>query len=86
MASTSVHIPEDLVDALDRIAAERGVSRNRVIVEACRRVVRERDRWPTGFFSNDHLASDEIDEIERSAESFLEPVVASRRNRTSPSL
>ncbi len=51
MASTSVHLPDDLVAALDRLAAERGVSRNRLIVESCRRLVAGRVEWPEGYLA-----------------------------------
>ena len=51
MASTSVHLPESLVDRLDALASERGTSRNRVIVEACEALLAEQQgSWPPGFF------------------------------------
>lgn len=34
MASTSVHLPAPIVEQLDRVAAARGTSRNRVILQA----------------------------------------------------
>ena len=86
MASTSVHFPESLVEELDRIAKERGVSRNRLIVEACRRVVRERDAWPADFFSNKHLSPDDLSEIEGGAAEFSDSVLSARRSRTAPPL
>ncbi len=52
MANTSVHFPEGMLDELDRLAEDRGVSRNRVIVDSCRLVLRSRRQWPDGFFSN----------------------------------
>ena len=48
MANTSIHLPESLLEELDRLAAERSMSRNRLIVEACERVVEERSCWPGG--------------------------------------
>ena len=86
MASTSVHFPEALVEELDRIAKERGVSRNRLIVEACRRVIRERDVWPAGFFSNQHLTPDDVSEIEDGANDFSADILSARRNRPVPPL
>lgn len=51
MPSSSVHFPEGLLDALDRLAEARGVSRNRLVVEACRALIeRQARRWPAGFF------------------------------------
>ncbi len=86
MASTSVHFPPALAEALDRIARERGVSRNRLIVEACRRVVRELDQWPPGYFSDEHLCAGDLEELERSARDFLAPVLSARRSREAPPL
>ena len=37
MPNTSVHLPEALLASLDRIAADRGTSRNRLIEESCQR-------------------------------------------------
>jgi len=81
VASTSVHFPEAIVESLDRLAKELGISRNRLIVEACRRVVGERDRWPSGFFSNDHLSSEDLLVLENDEGGFAASVLAARRNR-----
>lgn len=86
MASTSVHFPEALVEELDRIARERGMSRNRLIVEACRRVIGERDVWPVGFFENEHLTPEDLRELEGRAAEFADDILAARRNLLSPPL
>jgi hypothetical protein len=86
MASTSVHFPEALVEELDRIATERGVSRNRLIVEACRRVIRERDVWPAGFFTNEHLTPEDLNELEDGADEFTDNILSARQSRTEPPL
>jgi hypothetical protein len=80
MATTSVHIPEALLEALDQVARERGVSRNRLILEACRRELSQRREWPPAFFDNDHLTPEELAEL-RGATDFAEAILASRRNR-----
>jgi len=36
VASTSIHFPEGVLEALDRAARGAGMSRNRLVVEACR--------------------------------------------------
>lgn len=81
MASTSVHFPEAVVEGLDRLAKELGISRNRLIVDACRRVVSERDRWPSGFFSNDHLSAEDLLVLENEGGGFAASILAARRNR-----
>ena len=52
MPNTSVHLPQALLASLDRIAAELGTSRNRLIAESCQRAVDELPRWPPELFSN----------------------------------
>ena len=84
MANTSVHFPEGMLDELDRVAAERGVSRNRIIVESCRETLLARRQWPEGFFSNDHLTPADRAELERSAEDFTKVIRDGRRSRSGP--
>lgn len=53
MASTSVHPHRELVQSLDALAARRRNSRNRLIAEACERLIRQdAGEWPEGFFTN----------------------------------
>jgi hypothetical protein len=86
MGSTSVHIPQSLLEELDRSANERGVSRNRLIVEACRQVVSARHRWPAGFFSNSRFSVEELAELQCSANQFSTAIVRARRSRRRPPL
>jgi hypothetical protein len=81
MGSTSVHFPDALLAELDRIAAERGVSRNRLIVESCRHAAGARKHWPDGFFSNTRLSSDELAELQGGAAEFAATISRSRRSR-----
>lgn len=84
MPNTSVHFPESLLARLDRIAAEQGISRNRVIVESCRHTAEERANWPESFFSNNHLTADEIEALQGAGEEFDGAIRAARRSRTKP--
>jgi metal-responsive CopG/Arc/MetJ family transcriptional regulator len=81
MGNTSVHIPQSLLEELDRSAAERGISRNRLIVEACQQVVRARHQWPEGFFSNARFATDELAELQGGADEFAAAIRRARRSR-----
>ena len=83
MANTSIHLPESLLEELDRLAAERGVSRNRLIVESCRRVVDERSCWPEGLFSNDHLTEQDLKQLRQGERAFQEAIEAGRKSRAS---
>jgi metal-responsive CopG/Arc/MetJ family transcriptional regulator len=85
VANTSVHFPEGMLDELDRLAEERGVSRNRLIVDSCREALRERRQWPRAFFSNEHLTADELKELSEGAAEFAETIAAGRQShRGSP--
>ena len=84
MPNTSVHLPQALLAGLDRIAAERGMSRNRLIVESCQRAVDELSRWPPELFSNDHLSDAELQELRESEQDFRRAVENARQSRTRP--
>lgn len=81
MPSTSVHLPNALLEDLDHLASERGVSRNRLIVEACRETLRKRREWPTGFFEDTRFAAADLQDLRSSAKGFERDLAASRRNR-----
>jgi hypothetical protein len=84
VANTSVHFPEGMLDELDRLAEERGVSRNRVIVDSCRQALHSRRQWPDGFFSDAHRTSDELRELQEGAEAFARTLATDRRTRRRP--
>jgi hypothetical protein len=84
MPNTSVHFPEGMLDELDRLAAEAGVSRNSVIVESCRHALKARRRWPEAFFSDDHLTPADRRELRRSLRTFTDAIVVNRHNRQRP--
>lgn len=84
MASTSVHLPPALVDAIDEIAARRGTSRNRVIVQACEALVAaEPGAWPPGFFETE-LTPEEQAMLQTAGEEMEATTPASRRDKSTP--
>ena len=74
MPHTSVYFPRSVLSGLDRVAEERGMSRNGLIVESCRRVVGERTRWPADLFSNDHLSQPDLQLLRDGRDAFLDPI------------
>lgn len=82
MANTSVHMSDELLQELDALADKRGMSRNRLIAEACEQLL-ERDlgEWPAGFFSNDHLDEEELEELRQDAPEMMEAILGARRSR-----
>ena len=83
MANTSICLPESLLEELDRLAAERGMSRNRLIVESCQSVVEERRCWPRDLFSNDQLTEQDLKELRQGERAFQEAIGVGRKSRAS---
>lgn len=86
MPSTTVHIPDDMLDRVDSIARRRGVSRNRIVIESLERTISEdAGVWPSSFFEAPGNSADR--ELLEEATIELERVVsAARRNRGAPLL
>jgi len=85
MPSTSVQLPDSLLEDLNHLAAETGRSRDRLIVEACRARLRQSRQWPSDFFDNARFRPEELEDLRSHAEVFESELVVARRNRnTSP--
>ncbi len=83
MATTSVHLPGDLMERLDRAAREAGVSRNRFIVAACREALAQRRRaWPEGMFDGSHLSPEDEALLRGGADEWMESLLSARRDRS----
>ena len=65
--ATTVHIPDELLDKLDERAQAMKMTRNRYIVEALRKALRDESAWsPTFLESLERLEPIEgVDELER---------------------
>lgn len=48
--ATTIHIPKELLGALDRKARKLRISRNRLIVECLERALAREREWSEGFF------------------------------------
>jgi predicted transcriptional regulator len=80
--SSSVHLPAELIERLDRVAKQTHSSRNRIIVRACEAYLARAQRsWPDDFFTEDRLSSAERKELRRSLAAWLEDLAAGRRSR-----
>lgn len=85
MPSTTVHLPDDLLARVDRLARRRGTSRNRVVIRALEQeLARDAGEWPPGFF--DSRPAEELAELREATRELDAAVVASRRNRGAPLL
>lgn len=84
MPNTSVHLPADLLDALNRLARERRVPRNRIIVQALREAVERRGRrWPPGYFEGEHLTDRDLKELRAGRSEFDDTLREARTGRRS---
>ncbi len=83
MANTSVHLPDDLLSSLDREAARRGMSRNRLIVRACERVLSlDGGEWPREYFSQTRFAPGDLRDLRAGFQRWMTAITASRRSAT----
>lgn len=80
---TSVHIPAELLKAVDRRARALRISRNRMILRALERELEQGSEWSVGFFDKlrtvDHQT---VDDTER----MLTAIRAQRRSKGPPKL
>ncbi len=82
MANTSIHLPGELLHRLDREAARRGESRNRLIVRACEQVLdAARGDWPPGYFSEERFTTNEIRELRNGFRRWMSEIKSQRRSR-----
>jgi metal-responsive CopG/Arc/MetJ family transcriptional regulator len=81
MPSTTIHINDDVLASIDRVAGERGVSRNRFIVEACKTALQSLSTdWPEGFFDSHHSKRG-MSLLQEAASEMEESIRKLRRNR-----
>ena len=86
MASTSVYLPMELVERLDRLAARWGTSRNRVILQACEALLdKQQGEWSPDFFDSP-LSKDELALLRDAGEEMEAVIYAARRDRAVPHL
>ena len=81
MATTTIHVPDDLLADVDRVAGASGISRNRFVLDACREAVRRFEgEWPDGFFSQDRSSADHK-ALQEATREMEDAIRSARRNR-----
>ena len=81
MPTTTIHLPA----ALDAVAARRKASRNRLLVEVCRRLVDEdRGAWPASFFEMTHLSAKDRRELALAGREMNKAIRGARKSRRTP--
>jgi hypothetical protein len=70
---------------LNRAAKNRRVSRNRLIVDACRSFVGEGQAdWPDGFFATEHLSTRDLELLRASYGDWSRRIRSARRSKKTP--
>ncbi len=80
--STTVHLPADLLASVDDQARELGMSRNRYIIRALKRILETETCWSARFV--EELAEARSDDEARAALTDLVAGVAANRTRKAP--
>lgn len=81
MPSTTVHIPDKLLSKIDQIVKEKGISRNRYIVEACElALINSAGQWPDGFFETE-LNKKDLQLLKQGVMEMEEAILVSRKSR-----
>ena len=82
MPSTTVHLPDKLLNKIDRTVNEIGISRNRFIIKACEEaLLNGACRWPEDFFEPD-LSASNLRLLREGVAEMEEAIVRMRKNRT----
>jgi hypothetical protein len=77
-----VHLPPKLLRALDALAARTNASRNRLVIEACERLVHSnRGVWPPGFLERAQLSTKDRKDLAAAGKALERSIRRARRSR-----
>lgn len=82
---TTVHLPDALLEGIDRCARDLGLSRNRYIVQALTQSLERRTGWSVQFVETMTAASDDTEAGELAAE-MLEEILRARARKPAAEL
>ena len=81
MPTTTIHISDDLLARIDEIVKKKGISRNRYIVQACEKSLKEDGRdWPKDFFDSP-LNDQDLQLLRQDAAEMEKELLLHRRTR-----
>jgi hypothetical protein len=78
--TTSIRLPDDLIEALDERAAALGVTRSQLIIEAVEQALEDRSAWSPGFLKAIGTPRPELEE----AVDEMVAAIRDRRSRSEP--
>jgi len=81
MPSTTVHLPDQLLSEIDRIVKEESISRNRFIIKACEKALKNSaGKWPDDFFKSE-LNKEDLQLLREGVTEMETAIIKSRKNR-----
>ncbi|MHC4686119.1 MAG: YlcI/YnfO family protein [Planctomycetota bacterium] len=81
MPSTTVHIPDELLNKIDQIVKEQNLSRNRFIIQACQQALNNfAGHWPEGFFESE-LNDEDLKLLEEGGLEMEHTIISKRKSR-----
>ena len=81
--TTSIRLPEELVDALDRRAAAQGITRSQLIIQAVEQALAEHSDWSPRFLK---AISAPRPELAEAVDEMLDAIRAQRSRKPAPDL
>ena len=81
MSLITIHINEKLLSRIDHLVKEKGISRNRFIIQACETALNDHaGKWPNNFFKT-KLNKDDLKLLWEASSEMEEAITGLRRNR-----
>ncbi len=82
-STTSIRLPDDLVEALDERAAALGVTRSQLIIQAVEQALEDRSAWSPGFLK---AIGTPRPELEEAVDEMMEAICEHRSRNEAPEL
>ena len=81
--TTSIRLPEELIDALDRKAAAQGITRSQLIVQAVEHALTDQSAWSSDFLK---AIGSPRPELEEAVDAMMDAIRARRSRNDAPGL
>jgi len=81
--TTSIRLPEELIDALDQRAAALGLTRSQLIIQAIEQALEEHSAWSPGFLK---AIGTPRPELEEAVDTMLDAIRTRRSRNEAPGL
>jgi predicted transcriptional regulator len=82
-STTSIRLPDDLIEALDQRAAALGVTRSQLIVRAVEQALEDHSAWSPGFLKAIEMPRPELEEA---VDEMMEAIREHRSRGQAPDL